>query len=155
MLASKNKINTRLAFVNYPNGNKMDQMVRNDNALYVCNCKPLLELLFGTQTFHFNCFLEDFNCLFTQIRCLSRVLYPVMKIIGYILRYLFILIYTYLHKYSSKRHLKPPRQQVPSVCSQISDLSSCEDCWIHNQIPTKLENKKTMFAFRYHCTKNL
>ena len=34
-----------------------------------------LELLFGTHTFHFNCFLEDFNCVFTQIRCLSRVLY--------------------------------------------------------------------------------
>ena len=33
-----------------------------------------LELLFGTHTFHFNCFLEDFNCVFTQIRCLSRVL---------------------------------------------------------------------------------
>ena len=34
----------------------------------------LLELLFGTHTFHFNCFFEDFNCVFTQIRCLSRVL---------------------------------------------------------------------------------
>ena len=29
------KNNTRLAFVYYPNGNKMDQMVRNDIA---CNC---------------------------------------------------------------------------------------------------------------------
>ena len=28
----------------------------------------------GTHTFHFNCFFEDFNCVFTQIRCLSRVL---------------------------------------------------------------------------------
>ena len=36
------------------------------------------ELLFGTHTFHFNCFLEDFNCVFTQIRCLSRVLYAVI-----------------------------------------------------------------------------
>ena len=34
-----------------------------------------LELLFGTHTFHFNCFFEDFNCVFTQIPCLSRVLY--------------------------------------------------------------------------------
>ena len=33
-----------------------------------------LELLFGTHTFHFNCFFEDSNCVFTQIRCLSRVL---------------------------------------------------------------------------------
>ena len=32
------------------------------------------ELLFGTHTFHFNCFFEDFNCVFTQIRWLSRVL---------------------------------------------------------------------------------
>ena len=33
-----------------------------------------LELLFGTHTFHFNSFFDDFNCVFTQIRCLSRVL---------------------------------------------------------------------------------
>ena len=33
-----------------------------------------LELLFGTHTFHFNCFIDAFNCVFTQIRCLSRVL---------------------------------------------------------------------------------
>ena len=33
-----------------------------------------LELLFGKHTFHFNCFFGDFNCIFTQIRCLSRVL---------------------------------------------------------------------------------
>ena len=32
-----------------------------------------LELLFGTHTFNFNSFF-DFNCIFTQIRCLSRVL---------------------------------------------------------------------------------
>ena len=37
-----------------------------------------LELLFGTHTFHFNCFCEDFNCVFTQIRCLSRVLYTTL-----------------------------------------------------------------------------
>ena len=36
-LASK-KINTRLAFVYYTNGNEMDQMVRNDIA---CNCIPI------------------------------------------------------------------------------------------------------------------
>ena len=34
-----------------------------------------LELLFGRHTFHFNCFFEDFNCVFTQIRCSSRVLF--------------------------------------------------------------------------------
>ena len=33
-----------------------------------------LELLFGTHTFYFNCFFEDFNCVFTQICWLSRVL---------------------------------------------------------------------------------
>ena len=33
-----------------------------------------LELLFGIHTIHFNCFFEDFYCVFTQIRCLSRVL---------------------------------------------------------------------------------
>ena len=25
-------------------------------------------LLFGTHAFNFNCFLDDFNCVFTQIR---------------------------------------------------------------------------------------
>ena len=32
------------------------------------------ELLFGTHTFNFNCFFDYFNCVFTQIRCLSRLL---------------------------------------------------------------------------------
>ena len=32
------------------------------------------ELLFGTQAFNSNCFFDDFNCIFTQIRCLSRLL---------------------------------------------------------------------------------
>ena len=30
-----------------------------------------LVLLFGTHAFHFNCFFDGFNCVFTQIRCLS------------------------------------------------------------------------------------
>ena len=54
----------------------MDQMVRNDIA---CNSYRSLELLFGTHTFHFNCFFEDFDCVFTQIRCLSRVLLPMLS----------------------------------------------------------------------------
>ena len=33
-----------------------------------------LELLFSTHTFHFNRFFDDFYCVITQIRCLSRVL---------------------------------------------------------------------------------
>ena len=66
----KIKINTRLAFGYYPNGNEMDQMVRNDIA---CICIPIDRIAFW-HTFHFNCFFEDFNCVFTQIRCLSRVL---------------------------------------------------------------------------------
>ena len=41
-LASK-KINTRLAFVHYRNGNEMDQTVRNDIA---CNCKPIVRIAF-------------------------------------------------------------------------------------------------------------
>ena len=32
------------------------------------------ELLFGTHAFNFNCFLDHFNCAFTQIRCLSVLL---------------------------------------------------------------------------------
>ena len=42
-LASKEKINTGLAFVYYPNGNKMDQMVRNDIA---CKCIPIVRIAF-------------------------------------------------------------------------------------------------------------
>ena len=34
-----------------------------------CGCAyRSLELLFGMQTFNFNCFFDDFNCVFTQIR---------------------------------------------------------------------------------------
>ena len=33
-----------------------------------------LELLFGTHTFNFNCFFDDFNYVFMQIRSLSRLL---------------------------------------------------------------------------------
>ena len=33
------------------------------------------ELLFGMHAFNFNCFLDDFNCIFTQIRCLSVLLH--------------------------------------------------------------------------------
>ena len=39
----KTKINTRLAFVYYPNGKEMDQMVRNDTA---CNCIPIVRIAF-------------------------------------------------------------------------------------------------------------
>ena len=34
----------------------------------------LKKLLFGKHAFNFNCFLDDFNCVFTQIRCLSVLL---------------------------------------------------------------------------------
>ena len=33
------------------------------------------ELLFGTHAFNFDCFLDDFNCVFTQICCLSVLLW--------------------------------------------------------------------------------
>ena len=54
-----------------PNGKEMDQMVRND---IECNCIPIVSIAFGTHTFNFNCFFEDFYCLFTQIRSSYRVL---------------------------------------------------------------------------------
>ena len=37
------KINTRLSFVHYRNGNEMDQMVRNDIAF---NCTPIVGIAF-------------------------------------------------------------------------------------------------------------
>ena len=43
VLASKKKINTRLAFVYYPNGKEMDQMVRID---ITCNCIPIVRIAF-------------------------------------------------------------------------------------------------------------
>ena len=49
----------------------MDQMVRNDIA---CNCIPIVRIAFRYAHIPVNCFFEDFNCVFTQIRCLSRVL---------------------------------------------------------------------------------
>ena len=42
------------------------------------------ELLFGTHTFHFNCFFAYFNCVFSQIRCLSSGWYKAGNIITYI-----------------------------------------------------------------------
>ena len=33
-----------------------------------------LELHFDMHTFNFNCFFDDFNCVFTQTPCLSRLL---------------------------------------------------------------------------------
>ena len=54
-------------------------MVRNDIDI-ACNCIPIDSLLFGTHTFNFNCFSDDFNCVFTQIRCLSRLLKSLLKV---------------------------------------------------------------------------
>ena len=34
----------------------------------------LMELFFGMHTFNFNCFFDDFNCVFMQIRSLPRLL---------------------------------------------------------------------------------
>ena len=51
----KKKINTRLAFVYYPNGNEMDQ--RYAMTLHVIAYRST-ELLFGTHTFNFNCFFD-------------------------------------------------------------------------------------------------
>ena len=55
-----------------------------------------LELLFSTHTFHFNCFFEDLNCVFTQICCLSRVLLPNVTL--YSLSYQMIHCTVYLTK---------------------------------------------------------
>ena len=50
----------------------MDQMVRNDIA---CNCILIVRIAFPYAHISFKLvFFEDFNCVFTQIRCLSRVL---------------------------------------------------------------------------------
>ena len=49
----------------YPNEKEMDQMVH-----VIAYCSK--ELLFGTHAF--NCFFDDFNWIFTQIRCLSVLL---------------------------------------------------------------------------------
>ena len=62
------KINTRLAFVYYPNGPNGTTITSHVNA------NRMTELLFGTHTYNFNCFFNDFNCIFTQISCLSRLL---------------------------------------------------------------------------------
>ena len=67
----KKIINTQLAIMYYPNGKEMDQMVPNEMA---CHCIPLKKLLFGAHAFNFNCFLDDFNCIFMQMRCLSVLL---------------------------------------------------------------------------------
>ena len=65
------KINTRLAFVYYTNGNEMDEWYAMTSHVIAYRST---ELLFGTHTFNFNCFFGDFNCIFRQIRCLSRLL---------------------------------------------------------------------------------
>ena len=57
----------------YPNGKEMDQMVHNDVA---CNCIPLERIAFCyKRIYSFNCFLDDFNCVFMQILCLSVLLW--------------------------------------------------------------------------------
>ena len=56
----------------FPDGNEMDQMVRNYMRCHFAPFGPfrfhlgnkqLLGLLFGTHTFNFNCFFKDFNCV--------------------------------------------------------------------------------------------
>ena len=50
----------------------MDQMVRNDIA---CYCIPIVRIAFWYAHISFQfAFFDDFYCVFTQIRCLSRVL---------------------------------------------------------------------------------
>ena len=48
----------------------MDQMVRN---VIACNCIPIIRIAFRYAHISFS-FFDDFNCVFTQIHCLSRVL---------------------------------------------------------------------------------
>ena len=62
------KQTNQLSFMYCPNGKEMDQMVCNVIAYH------LKELLLGAHTLNFNCLLDDFNCVFTQIRCLSVLL---------------------------------------------------------------------------------
>ena len=56
---------------NYPNRKEMDQKVGMTLHVIAYRSK---ELLFGTHAFNFNCFLDDFNCVFMQISCLSVLL---------------------------------------------------------------------------------
>ena len=56
----------------------MDQMVRNDIA---CNCIPIVRIAFWVRThLILIAFFDDFNCVFTQIRCLSKLLLMDFKI---------------------------------------------------------------------------
>ena len=59
----------RLAFVYNLNENEMDQTVRNDITC-TCYCVPNHGI-----ALNFDAFLDDFNCVFTQIRCLSVLLH--------------------------------------------------------------------------------
>ena len=49
----------------------MDQMVRNDIA---CNCILIVRIAFRYAHISFQLLFGDFNCVFMQIHCLSRVL---------------------------------------------------------------------------------
>ena len=56
----------------YPNGKEMDQWYAMTSHVIAYRSK---KLLFGTHAINFNCFLDDFNCVFMQIGCLSVLLY--------------------------------------------------------------------------------
>ena len=66
------KINTRLAFL------CITQMEKKWTKWYTTMSHVIAyrskELLFVTNAFSFNCFLDDFNCVFMQILCLSVLL---------------------------------------------------------------------------------
>ena len=65
------KINTRLVFMYYSNGKKRTKWYAMASHVIAYRSK---ELLFGTHAYNFNCFLDDFNCVLTQICCLSVLL---------------------------------------------------------------------------------
>ena len=67
------------------------------------------ELLFCTHTFNFKCFFDDFNCVFTQIRCLSRLLIKLPFVIK-------IFVYT---GFAVKNQTKQTKSGIPSVSNSL------------------------------------
>ena len=113
VLASKNKINTRLAFVYI-------QMETKWTKWYTMTSHVIaywsLGLLFGTHTFHFNCFFDDFNRVFTQIHCLCRVLCIHMSSI-HLSRFSNFLSSKTTGPIELKFHMKTPMDMGTKVCS--------------------------------------
>ena len=69
---ARKKSNDQLAFVYYPMEKKLTKCYPMTSHVIAYRSA---ELLFGTYEFNFDCFLVDFNCIFTQL-CWLSVLLP-------------------------------------------------------------------------------